>query len=67
MIRMGNLKYTYRLYEKHELYDLDIDPLELDNRIDAPEYQGEILKLRERLLKFMIETGDFVPMKRDQR
>lgn len=67
MIRMGNLKYTYRLYEKHELYDLDVDPLELENRIDAPEYQGEILKLRERLLKFMIETGDYVPMKRDQR
>lgn len=67
MIRMGNYKYTYRLYEKHEFYDLDKDPLELNNSIDHPEYQGQIEKMRSKLLYRIIETGDFVPNKRDKR
>jgi len=67
MIRMGNLKYTYRLYEKHELYDLDKDPLELKNLIEDPSYSTQIGVLKERLLRFMIETGDYVPNRRDRR
>lgn len=67
MIRMGNYKYTYRLYEKHEFYDLDKDPLELNNSIDHPEYQDQIEKMRSKLLYRIIETGDFVPNKRDKR
>jgi arylsulfatase A-like enzyme len=67
MIRMGNMKYTYRLYETHELYDLDKDPLELNNIIHEESYQEDVLRFKERLLQFMIETGDFVPNRRDPR
>lgn len=67
MIRMGNLKYVYRLYEKDELYDLDKDPQELINRIDDPTYQKDIMKMKMRMLDFMIETGDIVPDRKDIR
>jgi arylsulfatase A-like enzyme len=67
MIRMGNIKYTYRLYELDELYDLDKDPLELNNVINDPAYAETVLKFKERLLRLMIETGDYVPNRRDKR
>lgn len=67
MCRMGNIKYTMRLYEKDELYDLNQDPLELHNQIDNPKYRDIILKFKERILYYYMETGDFVPQGRDLR
>lgn len=67
MCRMGNIKYTMRLYEKDELYDLNQDPLELHNQIDNPKYHDIILKFKERILYYYMETGDFVPQGRDLR
>lgn len=67
MIRMGNLKYVKRLYEKDELYDLDQDPLELHNIIDDPAYANEVLKMKDRMLTFYQETADIVPNRKDQR
>lgn len=67
MIRMGNIKYTMRLYELDELYDLDKDPMELNNLINDPEYKETILDMKERLLKHYMKTTDFVPNKRDKR
>lgn len=67
MIRIGNQKYTYRLYEKDELYDLEKDPMELRNIIDEPEYGESIQTFKDRLLRYMVETGDFVPNRRDKR
>lgn len=67
MIRMGDLKYVMRLYETDELYDLKKDPLELDNCIGNPDYKEQVSALKERLLRFMVETGDCVPVRRDQR
>jgi hypothetical protein len=67
MCRMGNIKYTMRLYEKDELYDLDKDPLELINQIDNPDYQDIVLKFKERILYYYMETADFVPQGKDQR
>lgn len=67
MIRMGNLKYVKRLYEKDELYDLDKDPLELNNIIDDPAYAMDVLKMKDRMLTFYQETADIVPNRRDQR
>jgi len=67
MIRMENMKYTYRLYETHELYDLDKDPLELNNVIHDKSYQEIVQRFKERLLQFMVETGDYVPNRRDPR
>lgn len=67
MIRMGNDKYTMRLYEKDEFYDLDQDPMELHNAIDDPRYQSRIMEMKQRLLQWYMETGDFVPNRRDKR
>ena len=67
MIRMGDLKYVYRLYEKDELYDLAKDPKELNNIIDLPEYQSDVVKMKMRMLQFMVETGDIVPDRKDIR
>ncbi|MFR1833749.1 MAG: sulfatase-like hydrolase/transferase [Lachnospiraceae bacterium] len=67
MVRNERYKYVMRLYEKDEFYDLKEDSMELFNQIENPEYQEEIQKLRLRLLKFYMETGDTVPMERDPR
>lgn len=67
MIRMGNLKYIRRLYEKDELYDLDKDPKELYNVIDKDEYKEKLFEMKERMLTFYQETGDIVPNRRDIR
>lgn len=67
MIRMKNLKYTKRLYEKDELYDLSVDPYELNNIIENPNYKNEIVKLQQRMLTYFMETGDWVPNRKDLR
>ncbi|CUH96774.1 hypothetical protein P22_2885 [Propionispora sp. 2/2-37] len=67
MVRVGQYKYVERLYEKSELYDLASDPYELNNLIDSPQHKEIILSMRERILKFYMETTDFVPSKRDKR
>lgn len=50
-----------------EFYDLEQDPMELVNRINEPEYEGQIQDMRMRLLRFYMETGDTVPNRRDPR
>jgi len=67
MIRQANFKFTKRLYESDELYDLNNDPQELHNLIFIESYQDVILRMQQRLLQFYMETGDFVPFQRDRR
>lgn len=67
MIRMGNLKYIKRLYEKDELYDLEKDPKELNNIIEDPSYTDKVTKMKLRMLTFYQETADIVPDRKDRR
>ncbi|HBE00959.1 MAG: arylsulfatase [Spirochaetes bacterium GWF1_41_5] len=67
MCRTHTHKYVLRLYEKDELYDLKKDPGECRNIIDEPESREIALTLRERILKFFLETGDVVPFKTNKR
>lgn len=67
MLRMGELKYVMRLYGSDELYDLSKDPEELQNRIGDPAYAKAVGEMKEKLLRFYMETGDFVPTKMDKR
>ena len=67
MCRTKDYKYVYRLYESDELYDLKADPMEENNRINDPELKEVILSLKERLLRFFMETGDVVPHDADYR
>jgi arylsulfatase A-like enzyme len=67
MCRTVSYKYVRRLYEKDEFYDLATDPGETVNRIDDPACAAEIARHRERLLDFLLETGDVVPHRNDRR
>jgi len=67
MCRMGSIKYVKRLYESDELYDLSKDPREVQNLIDDPAYREVLVQLRERLLRWYMETCDVVPWDYDQR
>jgi len=67
MCRTDRWKYIHRLYEKHELYDLKNDPAELYNCIDDQSLAGILAEMKERMLRFFIETGDVVPFKPDKR
>jgi arylsulfatase A-like enzyme len=44
-----------------QLHDLEKDPLELDNRVEAPEMREIRLDLETRLTKWMNDTVDFLP------
>ncbi|HEY9078283.1 MAG TPA: sulfatase-like hydrolase/transferase [Anaerolineaceae bacterium] len=67
MIRTKNYKYVRRLYESDELYDLQMDPQEMHNRINDPMLAGVLAQMKERLLTFFLETGDVVPLDTDLR
>ncbi|OPY93101.1 MAG: Choline-sulfatase [Syntrophaceae bacterium PtaU1.Bin231] len=67
MCRTQTHKYVYRLYEKDELYDLQADPGEEYNLIDDPRYREIATVLKERTLRWMVETADVVPRKTDRR
>lgn len=67
MCRTNNYKYTMRLYEPDELYDLRNDPGETTNVIDEPAYAEIARQLKDRLLTWYMETCDVVPRQTDQR
>ena len=67
MCRTATMKYVCRLYEKDEFYDLEKDPGELCNRIDDPACAEAVARLRERLLRWTVETADTVPRTTDPR
>lgn len=67
MIRVKNLKYTMREYERDELYDLLTDPDEQVNLIDNPAYAEQIKVLRNRMLEWYQATVDYVPNRKDAR
>lgn len=58
--------YVYRLYEPAELYRRS-DPGEVHNLAALPEYAGVVATLREALFRWMVETADLLPFKKDPR
>jgi arylsulfatase A-like enzyme len=58
MIRTAETKYVYSPHGSDELYDLAADPHELTNLIDDSAHSGLLAALRERLRRWMTETGD---------
>ena len=67
MCRTKTHKFIQRLYEQDELYDLVKDPLEERNVINDPAYADILNALRERMLKWYMETCDVVPQLEDKR
>ena len=67
MCRTRDFKYVHRLYETDELYDLIADPLEENNVVAAPEHEANLARMKERLLRWYMETADVVPFQTDKR
>lgn len=51
-------KYVAHLDDSDELYDLQSDPFERSNRIDAPESAGVLAEMKRRLAARMVKHGD---------
>jgi len=67
MVRTEEFKYIYCPQDIDELYDLKNDPKELENIISRPDSKVIVEELRDRLLKWMLETADTVPFDWDKR
>lgn len=67
MCRTKDFKYVRRAYSRGELYDLQRDPKEQKNLIEEPELKDVLYSMKDRLLKFYLETSDVVPFKQDVR
>jgi hypothetical protein len=59
--------YIYRLYENHELYDRVNDPTEIHNLAADKAYETIAMRFREAILKWMVETSDYLPWRKDPR
>lgn len=58
MYREGKWKYIFNCGGSDELYDLESDPYEMQNRIDCPELADTVKTLRIGLAKAMYGHGD---------
>ncbi len=63
MCRVERWKYVHRLGEPDELYDLDHDPRETQNRVDDPGSARILADLRERMLIWYQQTCSVLPQK----
>lgn len=59
-IRTMRHKYVYNANDIDELYDLENDPAELQNRINDPSCQALVDDLRHRMLDEMRRTDDMI-------
>ena len=66
-VRTPNIKYVRRAFESDEFYDLAEDPGETRNLINEPSYRDHVLRLKERMLAWYMETCDVVPLDTDRR
>jgi arylsulfatase A-like enzyme len=64
MVRMGSWKLVFDMLGNGELYNLEEDPYELDNRYGRPEVAGIQMQLLEELLAWTIRTQDTLPTAR---
>lgn len=66
-VRDKEWTYVYRLYEPPELYSRTNDPQELHNLADVPEYADVRRRLEANVLRWMVESSDFLPFQKDPR
>ena len=57
-VRTKRYKYAYNALDIDELYDLELDPDEMVNRINDPEYTEVIQEMQDRMWKHMRELRD---------
>jgi arylsulfatase A-like enzyme len=61
MVRKGRWKLLYDSMGNGELYDLERDPAELNDRFDDPKCRETRLEMAEELLRWTIRTEDDLP------
>ena len=61
-VRMGRWKLTYDMLGSGELYDVEADPAELENRFEDPSCAEARQALTEELLRWTIRTDDDLPL-----
>ncbi len=61
MIRTDRYKYVYRIEGDCELYDLHKDPDEFRNLAADPQYKDLIAELKDRMLRFTVESETNLP------
>lgn len=67
MARTERYKYVYCPGERDELYDLHADPGELHNLADDPAMNAVCADMKERILRWLLDTSDVLPYERDSR
>ena len=67
MCRERRFKYVRRAFESDEFYDLAEDPGETRNLINDASNRDHVLRLKERMLAWYMETCDVVPLDTDRR
>src|SRR5262249_17226092 len=58
MLRTTRHKLVYYPHDLDELYDEQVDPDEMHNLVDEPDFQPLRQELQERLLRRMEQAGD---------
>ncbi|MFO8081146.1 MAG: sulfatase-like hydrolase/transferase [Armatimonadota bacterium] len=67
MIRTRDHQYTFATNDVDELFDLRSDPMAVVNVAQRPEYSEVRAQLRDRLLGWMLETSDTLPLEQGSR
>ncbi|KAE8356934.1 alkaline-phosphatase-like protein [Aspergillus coremiiformis] len=66
-IRSPEWTYVYRLYEPAELYHRQNDPEEMHNLAAEPKYVPVAKMLEAEVLRWLVESSDFLPWTKDTR
>lgn len=65
MMRTLDFKLVYRTEDVNELYDLRLDPWELNNVYEKPDYSDVRRSMESALLNWYVRTSDVVPRDSD--
>lgn len=56
-VRTEKWKYNFHCGDMDELYDMEKDPLEMQNLAENPDYTAVVAEMQERLAQWLRETG----------
>jgi arylsulfatase A-like enzyme len=66
-VRTEQWTYVHRTCESDELYDRTADPDEIENVVGRPDLANVVGELRTKVLDWLVDTSDVIPLARDPR